>query len=85
MCTGKILLFDNGRKSRPMSRVSGGGNTNMNKRYLQNTGNSTTKSNVQILPAPSNVKLRKSTSIGNPSNIGGSSLASPKHARVGQP
>ena len=72
-----------------MSRVSaggggggGGGNTNMNKRYLQNTGNTSAKSNVQILPAPSNVKLRKSTSIGNPSNIG-STMVSPKHARVG--
>ena len=84
MCTGKILLFDNWRKSRPMSRVSAGGNTNMNKRYLQNTGNLSTKSNIQILPAPSNVKLRKSTSIGNPSNIG-SSMASPKQVRIGQP
>ena len=84
MCTGKILLFDNGRKSRPMSRVSVGGNTNMNKRYLQNTGNSTSKSNVQILPAPSNIKLQKSSSIPNPTNIG-SSVASPKHVRVGQP
>lgn len=57
-----------------MSRVSagGGGNTNMNKRYLQNTGNISVKSNVQILPAPSN------------SNIG-SLMVSPKHARVGQP